>query len=165
VAELLVGVMLVGLGLDVVRRALKKRVHVHGHSHGADGPHMHLHSHAGEGRHERSPHRHRHPRGLAGRALLVGLMHGLAGSAALLVLTVAEAQDPWIGLAYVALFGVGSMLGMAALSFTIAWPLRSAARFAVWGFNGVNLAIGLGTAALGGVTVWHAAPTLAALLA
>lgn len=165
VADFVVGVMLVGLGLDVVRRAVRKRVHVHGHVHDGTGYHMHLHSHQGEGRHAHSPHRHQHPKGLAGRALVVGLMHGLAGSAALLVLMVAEAHSALIGIAYVVLFGLGSMLGMAALSFTIAWPLRSAARVAAWGFNGFNLAVGLGTAALGGMVIWRAAPALAGLFA
>ena len=164
-AELLVGVMLVGLGLDVVRRAVAKRVHLHGHRHDGEGYHMHLHSHAGEGRHAHSTHRHVHPRGLAGRALLVGLMHGLAGSAALLVLSVTEAPDAAVGIAYVMLFGLGSMIGMAALSFTIAWPLRSAAPFVAWGFNGISLAIGLGTAGLGGVVIWRAWSAAALLFA
>ena len=164
-ADFIVGVMLVGLGLDVVRRAVRKRVHLHGHVHDERGYHMHLHSHHGEGRHDRSPHRHAHPKGLVGRALIVGLMHGLAGSAALLVLMVAEAHNALIGLAYVTLFGLGSMIGMAALSFTIAWPLRSAGRVAAWGFNGFNIAVGLGTAALGGTVIWRVAPAVAGLFA
>lgn len=165
VAELVVGLMLIGLGIDVVRRALAKRVHLHGHTHDADGYHLHLHSHRGEGAHADSPHAHRHPAGLPGRALLVGLMHGLAGSAALLLLAVTEHGEVLAGLVYVALFGVGSMIGMAALSFTIALPLRASARYAAWGVNGANLAIGGGTAALGGFVVFETAPGVMALFA
>ena len=50
------------------------------------------------------------------RTLLVGTMHGMAGSAALVVLAASSIDDPWSGLAYVLLFGLGSVVGMAALS-------------------------------------------------
>jgi len=165
IAEFAVGLMLVGLGLDVIRRAVRKRMHLHGHVHDAAGYHLHLHGHRGDGAHAASAHRHRHPKGLPGRALVVGLMHGLAGSAALLVLAVAELGDAALGLAYVVLFGIGSMLGMAALSFTIALPLRASARYAAWGFNGLNIAIGGGTAALGAFVLVETAPAVGALLA
>jgi hypothetical protein len=165
-AEFVVGVMLVGLGADVLRRAARDRKHVHVHRHGHDAVHLHLHSHAGEGEHLRSAHHHRHDHaiGLAPRALVVGLMHGLAGSAALVVFAAAEMVDIWSGLVYVALFGLGSMIGMGALSLTIALPLRSAQQVATWGFRGVNLAVGLGTAILGGVVMFETAPALAAWL-
>jgi len=67
------------------------------------------------------------------------------------------------GLIYVALFGVGSMIGMAALSFTIALPMRHAARYLTFGFNGLNAAVGAGTAGLGMVLVWQTAPAVAAM--
>jgi len=164
IAECAVGLMLVGLGLDVVRRTFRKRIHVHGHVHGQDGYHVHMHSHAGEGAHRESVHGHRHPQGLPARALVVGLMHGLAGSAALLVFAVAEMGSVTDGLIYVALFGVGSMAGMAALSFTIALPMRHAGRYLTFGFNGLNAAVGAGTAVLGTVLVWDTAPAVAGLL-
>ena len=76
--------------------------------------------------HERSPHTHEH--GFRWRSLLVGLMHGIAGSAALLVLAdLPGRQIPLHGLLYVLLFGVGSMLGMGA---SVDWssPCRSPSR-------------------------------------
>ncbi len=164
IAECAVGLMLVALGLDVLRRTFRKRIHLHGHVHGGDGFHVHMHSHAGEGAHTASPHRHGHPRGLPARALVVGLMHGLAGSAALLVIAVAEMVSVTDGLIYIALFGVGSMIGMAALSFTIALPMRRAARTLTMGFNGLNAAVGIGTAALGAFLIWQTAPAVAGLL-
>jgi ABC-type nickel/cobalt efflux system permease component RcnA len=165
-AEFLVGVMLVGLGADVLRRAARDRKHVHVHRHGGQAVHMHLHSHAGEGAHTRSAHHHRHDHaaGLAPRALVVGLMHGLAGSAALVVFAAAEMVDLWSGLVYVGLFGLGSVIGMGVLSLTIALPLRSAQRIAAWGFSGVNLAVGIGTAALGAAVMFETGPALAAWL-
>lgn len=164
VAECAVGLMLVALGADVIRRTIRERIHVHGHAHGRDGYHVHLHSHAGEGSHAASAHRHVHRQGLPARALVVGLMHGLAGSAALLVIAVTEMASVADGLIYVALFGAGSMIGMAALSFTIALPMRRAARYLTYGFNGLNAAVGAGTTGLGAFLVWQTAPAVAGLI-
>ena len=120
--------MLVGLGAHVLWRLWRDRVHFHRHSHGDGTIHIHAHSHAGEAApHARSQHGHDH--GFRWRTLLVGLMHGMAGSAALLVLTVSQAKSPAAGLAYVALFGIGSMIGMGALSTLIAVPIAISARW------------------------------------
>lgn len=153
-AEFLVGIMLVALGGDVIRRTVRDRLHVHPHRHGSGEVHVHVHSHAGEGSHAESRHAHVHPAGLPRRAIFVGLMHGLAGSAALLLLSVGASGTVVYGLLYVALFGIGSMLGMAALSFSMALPLRSFARGAGWALNGLNLVIGAGTATLGGMVMY-----------
>ncbi len=160
VVEFFVGLMLVGLGADLIRRLVRDRMHVHGHLH--EGAfHVHLHTHAGEGTHKVSAHRHGHPARLLSRAVMIGLMHGLAGSAAILLLSVGAAETVTVGLIYVALFGLGSMVGMAVLSFTIAFPLRSAARFATWSLNGVNGVVGTSTVALGAVIMFDTAPALA----
>jgi hypothetical protein len=79
--------------------------------------------------HARSAHTHAHVHGFRWRTLLVGLMHGMAGSAALLVLAVSQAAHPATAVAYVLLFGLGSMLGMGALSAVIAVPLAVSARW------------------------------------
>ena len=130
-----VGVMLVLLGLDLLRRLWRERVHFHAHTHAPaeaaaslDIPtatqHFHAHSHRDDTTpHDRRQHRHEH-RPLPLRALLVGMVHGLAGSAALVLLTLQQVRDPWIGLLYVVLFGLGSVAGMAALSWAVALPMR-----------------------------------------
>lgn len=162
--EFLVGVMLVALGIDVIRRALRDRLHVHAHRHGGANLHVHIHSHAGEGRHETSAHAHEHRTGLPRRAVMVGLMHGLAGSAALLLLSVGAVGGMTFGLLYVALFGIGSMAGMAVLSLTMALPFRIFARGASWALNGLNLVIGTGTAVLGGMLIFETGPAAATWL-
>ena len=164
IAEFIVGLMLIALGGDVIRRAIAKKMHLHGHSHDEDGYHLHLHSHSKDAPHDEVAHSHRHPRGLPTRALMVGLMHGLAGSAALLLLAVTEHGDMLTALIYVALFGAGSMIGMAILSFTIALPLRASARYAKWSFNGFNAAIGLATVVFGILIVFETAPSIAGIL-
>lgn len=166
--EFAVGAMLVLLGLGVVRRVIRERVHAHAHRHvrhhAGHDIHVHVHSHAGALGHDESDHAHAHPTGLPRRAALIGLMHGLAGSAALLLLSVGAAETAAWALAYVALFGLGSILGMAALSITIALPLRRSAGLITWGYNGIHAAVGVGTTALGAVVLAQTAGPAARLV-
>lgn len=148
VFELSVGIMLVFLGINVVLKLRKKRVHFHLHNHDQGKSHFHAHSHEkAENNHEIDLHHHVHPEGFPFKALGIGLIHGAAGSAGLLVLAVAVSQNPWVAIGYVALFGLGSILGMAALSFVMAWPLTffsQAERKVKW----VHTAVSLSAAAL-----------------
>ncbi|WP_291860610.1 urease accessory protein [Bradyrhizobium sp.] len=150
--ETAVGMMLVGLGAHVLWRLWRDRVHFHRHHHDDGTVHLHAHSHAGETLpHARAPHGHAHA--FRWRTLLVGLMHGMAGSAALLVLAVSQAASPAVGLGYVALFGIGSMVGMAALSTVIAVPLAVSARWLTWANRGLQAAVGVVTVAIGVITI------------
>lgn len=162
--EFLVGAMLVALGLDVVRRVIAERVHAHAHRHARDDVHVHVHSHTGADGHTEADHAHGHATGLPRRAALVGLMHGLAGSAALLLISVGAMETAGYALAYVALFGLGSILGMAALSLTIALPLRLSAGLITWSYNGVHAVVGVVTMVLGAVLLAETAAPAAALL-
>ena len=145
-----VGVMLVLLGLDVLRRMRARRIHFHAHRHDGGRAHIHAHSHLGSAAsHAEDPHDHRHPEGFPRRALIVGLVHGAAGSAGLLALAVAATREAWAAVGYVLVFGLGSILGMAALSFVAAWPLGAAERHARWlhrglAFGAAALAVGIG---------------------
>jgi cytochrome c biogenesis protein CcdA len=150
--ETAVGVMLVGLGAHVLWRLWRDRVHFHRHGHSDGTVHFHAHSHAGETvAHTRAAHAHAH--GFRWRALLVGLMHGMAGSAALLVLAASRASSPAAGLGYVALFGIGSMVGMGALSTVIAVPLAVSARWLTLANRGLQGAVGVVTIAIGIMTI------------
>jgi hypothetical protein len=60
---------------------------------------------------------------LARRPLFVGAVHGLAGSGALTALGMATIPSMGARLLYLALFGIGSTLGMAALSGLLGWPI------------------------------------------
>ena len=154
--ETAVGVMLIGLGAHVLWRLWRDRVHFHTHRHGDGIRHIHVHSHAGENvAHRASAHQHAH--GFRWRSLLVGLMHGMAGSAALLVLAVSQVASPAAGMAYVLLFGVGSMLGMGALSVAIAVPLAVSARWLTWANRALQAGVGAITIAIGAMTIYSTA--------
>jgi hypothetical protein len=150
--ETAVGFMLVGLGAHVLWLLWRDRVHFHRHGHSDGTLHFHAHSHAGETiPHARAAHLHGH--GFRWRTLLVGLMHGMAGSAALLMLAVSQASSAAAGLGYVALFGIGSMVGMGALSSVIAVPLAVSARWLTWANSGLQGAVGVVTIAIGAMTI------------
>ena len=152
--EMAVGVMLVVLGADVIRRVYRDRVHFHAHNHRGGLTHFHAHSHKGETStaHNSKSHSHQHKSEFPYRFLFVGLMHGMAGSAVLIVLAVQTSTSIWQGLLYVALFGLGSIIGMALFSAAITIPMRNA-RALTRAHNGLQLAIGGSTAALGVFTV------------
>jgi len=126
-ADLLVALLLIGLGGTVILRYARGRWHLHVHAH-AGGSHLHLHSHAQE-----AAHQHAHPQGDARRSLGFGLLHGLAGSAAILVLLVAAAPTRTAQLAYLVAFAIGTMIGMLAVSVSLASVVRLAStRGARW---------------------------------
>ncbi len=149
-AEFCVGIMVTLLGLNVLRTMLRRRIHFHAHDHGDGRQHIHAHGHHGQAPHTASAHAHRHPnRGLV-KAMAIGLLHGAAGSGALLVLIVAATRSLPAALAYIACFGIGSIIGMAALSFVASFPLRAAERGAAWLNTATMTAIGLTAVAVGG---------------
>jgi sulfite exporter TauE/SafE len=121
-AEFAVGIMLVVLGGLLGAKLVKERWHVHQHDH--DGSrHVHLHSHA-----DSVHHSHSHWWRESVRPLCIGMAHGLAGSATLLLLVVASANSVMEGLVYIAVFGCGSILGMMliglVLSVPVVWSVR-----------------------------------------
>lgn len=158
--ETAVGVMLIALGADVLRRMIRDRVHFHKHRHGA-AAHFHAHSHAGEGEHEASRHEHRHQRALTLRALFIGTVHGLAGSAALVMLTLGGIGSTGLGFSYMALFGVGSLIGMAVLSGIIAVPMRITSLRLTWAYNGLTAGVGLVSVGLGAALLIEHVPLIA----
>lgn len=153
--EFTVGIMLVLLGADVIRRMIRDRVHFHFHKHKAnDHSHLHAHSHRGEGEHAASAHEHTHNKGLTARVLAVGIMHGMAGSAALVLLVAGTITSTTTAILYIILFGFGSIVGMAALSAVIAVPLRYSAASMTWAYNGMQVIVGIGTMSLGVYTMY-----------
>lgn len=154
--ELAVGIMLVLLGAEVLYRLWRKRVHFHVHRHADGEKHFHAHAHAGELQ-AHDPDRHEHGHGFPMRALVVGMVHGMAGSAALILLSLEALRSPAWGMAYIALFGIGSIVGMAVLSVVIAIPMRLTSRRLDFAHNGLSALVGLGTIALGCFVVFRSA--------
>ena len=87
------------------------------------------------------------------RSLLVGMMHGLAGSATLVVLADSALSSALDGVVYVLVFGLGSVAGMLALSLVIAIPIGWSAKSLTWANRGLQSGVGLASLALGGIVI------------
>jgi high-affinity nickel permease len=157
--EFAVGVMLVVLGLDVLRRMWTNHVHFHAHDHGDGRVHLHAHSHAGSRLpHDEDPHHHEHPVGFSWRAFVVGLMHGAAGTAGLMALAAAATRDMLTMLVYVILFGLGALAGMALLTCVVSWPLGLGAKKAAWTLKAAQAAAAVLALGLGAMIMRETAP-------
>jgi ABC-type nickel/cobalt efflux system permease component RcnA len=121
--EFAVALMIIGLGANALWRVLKKRSDLHVHEHSHDGvSHAHVHFHEAETKHSRTR-THTHAiTSLGVKPLLIGTMHGLAGSGALTLLVLTQIKSTWIGLSYLVVFGVGSIIGMLLMSGLIGLP-------------------------------------------
>ena len=123
--ELGVALMIIGLGISALWRALRANSEVHVHQHSHDGlSHTHVHFHEHESKHNpRSRSVHSHTVSQIGwKPVLIGMMHGLAGSGALTLLVLAQISSPLLGFLYVATFGLGSIIGMLLMSGLIGLP-------------------------------------------
>lgn len=146
ILEFCVGVMLVFLGFNVLRKLLSGgTLHVHTHEHGG---HTHVHPHIHEHDHADAPHTH-HGFSFSPRALVVGMIHGLAGSAALMLFIIPTIDSKVVGLLYIIIFGIGSIGGMMLMSLLVGLPLSLTA----FKLNRLNLALqciaGLASVGLG----------------
>ena len=150
--ECCVALMLIGLGLRAIYLAARQ---------GPDGP-AHVHHHGGtvHSHHGAPAHVHIGAWTLARRPLIVGAVHGLAGSGALTALVVATLPSTSARITYMLVFGLGSTLGMAALSGLLGWPLARAGRSRRLS-RAVSLAVGCMSTGLG---VFWGYPLLGRLL-
>ncbi len=167
--ELAVGVMLIVLGVMNLTGALKSaqeaalgvepgspqaqhaHVHTHAHAHG-DYVHTHAHTHQPEV-HPHDPKRtplawlDRHLAGLKlyqlTRPLIVGIVHGLAGSAAVALLVLTTIGDPRWALLYLLIFGIGTIAGMMLITTLLGVPFAAAGARMVRLQRGLRLTTGV----------------------
>jgi len=113
--EFCVGLMLLGMGINLLIKLFKNKTHAHTHEH--DGqPHSHTHSHV-------VLHNHHH------KSFIVGMIHGLAGSATLMLLVLSSVSSPVQGALFILIFGIGSITGMFVTSALIGLPFVLSAKF------------------------------------
>ena len=151
--EFLVALMLVALGVGILWRSFQaERLHLHTHAH---NPETHAHFHLHESREE--DHGHPHPFSSMRRPFLIGMVHVLAGSAALILLVLTTIPSPLAGLAYILIFGVGSVGGMLVLSSMIGLPfIFTAQRFTLLN-RWIRIVAGAASVAFGLFLGWEIA--------
>ncbi|KAA9029144.1 HoxN/HupN/NixA family nickel/cobalt transporter [Niallia endozanthoxylica] len=114
--EFLVGIMLVYLGVKTIISF--KNIHVHQHQHEGD-VHKHVHSHENSGEHD---HKHQHKNASYLNSMLIGLVHGLAGSGAMILLTMSTVKSVGEAAIYIFIFGAGTVIGMLFFTTIIGIP-------------------------------------------
>jgi ABC-type nickel/cobalt efflux system permease component RcnA len=148
-----VALMLIALGVTTIMRAVRERglrIHSHTHAHDESSPHTHLHIHL-EKEHE---HQHRLFK-LGKRPFVVGMVHGVAGSAALTLLVLSTIPSVALGLLYIGVFGVGSIGGMLLMSALIGLPFALTARRYAFINGGIRLVAGAFSIVYGLVLAWN----------
>lgn len=155
--ELAVGIMLLVLGADMLRKTYSKRIHFHTHEHASSGKHFHAHSHAKNEEHS-DVHEHEHSDSSVYKPLLIGMMHGMAGTAALMALVFQSVEGTATALMYTLIFGVGSITGMALLSLVIAVPFKFSASKMTRLHNAMHYSLGCITVGIGLMVVAENAP-------
>lgn len=112
ISEGIIGAVLIALGVKLIDKVKREKWHLHKHIHSNGTSHAHLHEHA----HSLS-HTHNH------RPLLIGILHGTAGSAAITLFILTTIDRISVGMIYIAIFGIGSILGMMIISLLLSAPL------------------------------------------
>ena len=146
--EAAVGVMLVVLGLNVLRKLFTaEKLHAHEHSHnGHSHSHIHLHE-----PHEK-PARHH---SFSPRSVVVGMVHGLAGSAGLMLLILPTIDSRTLAMGFILIFGIGSIGGMIVMSFLMGLPLHFTATRFLMVNKGIRVLAGLFSFGLGMMIVYE----------
>jgi len=148
--EQVVGCMLILLGAHVLVKLLAEwGLHTHGV---ANEERSHRHADA---RSEDAPrHAHAHLLRVGRRPFIVGVVHGMAGSAALMLLVAAALPSPLGAFLYILVFGIGSTLGMLLLSGLIGLPFALAAEWSSRGLALIQAIAGVISGGLGLTLLW-----------
>jgi high-affinity nickel-transport protein len=168
--EFCVGLMLILLGLLNLTGVMKWMSEKFSPTHpSVTGEHAHLHDHGAQLHfhwHSHSPGTEHHAESLAPpewlgapsarlslfqtlRPLLLGVVHGLAGSAAVALLVLTTIRTPRWAVLYLLIFGVGTVIGMMLITSAIALPLSFAGSRFVWLNRGLITCSGVLSLAFG----------------
>ncbi|GBF10568.1 sulfite exporter TauE/SafE family protein [Tepidibacillus sp. HK-1] len=120
--EFLVGIMLVVLGVSTILTFKKNKIHVHHHEHNGIA-HIHFHD-----RHDSHVHPKDEKKLSYLKSLMIGFIHGLAGSAAMIILTMSTVHNPIEGAIYIIVFGVGTTISMLSFTTLIGIPFVLSAK-------------------------------------
>lgn len=164
--ETAAGILLIWLGIDLLRRREGGWARVQPHQHRDGTRHLHLHWHGADGarrgRRDAGFSSHPHPRRRLRRALIVGVLHGVGGSA-LLGLLASQGALPGRAIPYAALFGLGATVGMLVLSTAVSLPMgfprvRAIVSGPSWriGLASISIAVGVWVSVS---SMWIVVPT------
>ena len=127
-----VGLMLIFLGVQVFCNLRRGRLHVHQHTHD-DHPHLHVHATheaaADAGVEESYSFFQPGKPFFRMKSYVIGVVHGLAGSAAVMLLLLPKISSFWVGIGFLLLFGVGTILSMGIITVGLGVPFAISGNF------------------------------------
>jgi ABC-type nickel/cobalt efflux system permease component RcnA len=139
ILELGVGFMLIFLGLQVIWKIKSGKLHLHQHIHN-DGKHIHIHSTHQPNIKTSSTENvnlgYKTEPYFRLKSFIIGLVHGLAGSAAVMLVLLPTIGSFWLGLLYILLFGIGTIISMCAITLILSLPLSLGK-----GFKNLNVTV------------------------
>jgi len=146
-----VAIMLVLLGAQVFYKLFNGSMHIHSHDHDDDHTHLHgSHDHDDDGD---DHHDQRHPLltlfpFFRPKSFVIGLIHGMAGSAAVMLAILPTTPSIFTGILFLILFSVGTMLSMSIMTIILALPFRynsseKLSNYIVSAFGFLSIALGL----------------------
>lgn len=156
VLEFVAALMLIVLGGRVLLEIWEEHVQFHRHAHThAPGsrPHVHWHAHVPGKLNEHTGWMH-----VGLRPLIVGMVHGAAGSGALMLLVLSTIPSPLRSVFYIVVFGVGSIIGMLVVTLLMSLPLRWGTRYIGSQYRPIPLAAGVFSCVFGiylGFNLWE----------
>jgi len=141
--EIGVGAMLVFLGLQVFWNIKRGKIHMHYHDHDG-GSHVHIHS-------THAPSEPPEIEKLHGvfkfgkpffrfRSYFIGMIHGLAGTAAVMLALLPTIDSFWFGLTYLILFGIGSIVSMSLITIVLSLPFSISSNYKTVNYVVINFA-------------------------
>ena len=120
-----VGIMLVLLGAQVFWNIKRGKMHVHRHEHD-DDPHLHIHGTHGSNEADDVEEDHGFFRPgkpfFRFKSYMIGIVHGLAGSAAVMLILLPSITSFWAGIGFILLFGLGTIISMGVITLLIGIP-------------------------------------------
>lgn len=147
VAESMVALVLIGIGAYVIWDLWRRRAHLHFHYHDDLPRHAHWHTHPGGGGGEHQKERHVHGHG----AMMVGVLHGMAGSAPLLALIpLSRLGSPWVAALYLLVFSLGVLVAMLLFGGVLGGVFGLLSRWGTRLVYSLRLLVGCGSMLFGG---------------
>jgi len=144
-AEHAIGLVLIVVGVIILADLRRKKAHVHFHQHDGLPQHAHWHTHTATEQNPKSQHHHHQH-----SAVIVGLLHGAAGSAPLLVLVpLAKLGSAFYGLLYLLTFSLGVLLTMLVFGGIIGGVYQWLSSWGTQAVKLLRLAVAFGSVLFG----------------
>jgi len=149
-AEKAVAILLLVLGGWILRDLYRSRAHFHFHEHGGSIRHAHWHIDKLEINKEDMPSAHKHDH----RAVMVGVLHGMAGLAPLLAIVPIANQPLWLAIMYLLIFCIGVFLSMLIFGGVLGKVIEGIQKYSVFSIHLIRGLVGVTSISLG--LVWLA---------